>query len=390
MKAPEQAQAAVEGPLNEKLSAVDNSRSWRPSAPTTLLLTALAGLLLWFGAAAFLVLFAGVLSAVFLRSLAEELVSRTPLSRAFALATVTLALLAVAAGFGALAAPEVAKQVDELGERIPEVVDAASNALGGYRWGVEFIEQASTQLQESSAALAGQALKAFQGVIGGVVSLFFVPLFGVYLAAESERYQQGVAALFPKDLSPMVLDVLTEMGYTLRWWLVGQAVSMTVLGIVSYIGFRLFDIPLALLLALVTALLTFIPTVGPVLAAIPPLLLAISQGPWTLLYVAVFLLALQVSEGSFLTPLVQRQAVDMPPALLLGIQIVASATLGFMGLVLAAPLTVAGMTLVRKVYIEGVLGKGRGSQLAATSTPVIRPAAAADRIPSSPDSRALA
>lgn len=330
---------------------------WRPSRPTAFLGVTLAAVLVWFAGEALLLLFAAILAAILLRSLADGLAARTFLSGSVALAVVILALLAVAAGFAALVAPSVAAQIDELQDRLPEVLESLRTTAEGFGWGVSLINAPLAQLEQSAGQFAEGAVNVIKTTVGGLTSLFFLGLLGLYLAAESDRYTAGLAALFPQDLERKVESVLSELAHSLRWWLVGQGVSMSVLGVVAFIGFKVFGIPLALLLALLTATLTFVPNVGPALAAIPPLLLALTQGGWTALYLAIFLLAMQTSEGSFLTPMVQRQAAHLPPALLLGIQVLALALGGIWGLVLAAPMTVAGMVLVRRIYLEGVLHK---------------------------------
>ena len=144
-----------------------------------------------------------------------------------------------------------------------------------------------------------------------------VSVLGIYLAADPELYLRGVIRLVPVGKRAGARDLLETLGHTLRWWMVGQLISMTAVGLLSYIGLRLLGVPLALILAVVAFLLTFIPFIGPLLSAIPVVLVAFSQSPTMALYTLLLYTAIQMLEGYVLTPNVQRRSVSLPPALTL-------------------------------------------------------------------------
>ena len=147
------------------------------------------------------------------------------------------------------------------------------------------------------------------------------------------------------------------MGHTLRWWLIGKAASMTIVGIAVFIGLTALGVPLAGALALIAALLDFIPNFGPILALIPAALFALLQGPTQVLYVVVLYGAIQTVEGYVLSPLIDRTTVKLPPALTLTAMVVAALLFGWLGLLLAAPAAAALMVLVQMVYVEDILGE---------------------------------
>jgi predicted PurR-regulated permease PerM len=146
------------------------------------------------------------------------------------------------------------------------------------------------------------------------------------------------------------MTLMTEVRQKLYWWLLGRLVSMTVVGIATGLGLWLLGMPMALSLALLAALLVFIPNLGPILAAIPALLVALSEGMfWPVL--ALYLL-IQAVESNVITPLVDRQSVKLPPALLLSAQITMGLIAGVLGLILAAPLTVLATVLIKRLYVD--------------------------------------
>ncbi len=151
-------------------------------------------------------------------------------------------------------------------------------------------------------------------------------------------------------------EVLGALGYTLRWWLVGRFLTMAVNGLFSGIGLWLLGIPLALGLGLLTALLNFVPNIGPILSMIPAVLLALAEGPDKALYVLVLYLVLQNLEGFVLEPLVQQCTVALPAAIVIGSQVLLGVLLGSLGVLLATPLIACLFVLVKLLYVRDTLG----------------------------------
>jgi predicted PurR-regulated permease PerM len=128
---------------------------------------------------------------------------------------------------------------------------------------------------------------------------------------------------------------------------------MGAVGVFTYFGLLAIDVPFALSLATIAALLEFIPFVGPILSVVPALLIAFTEGPTTAVYVALLYLGVQQLEGSVLMPLVQRWAVALPPALGVLAVVIFGVLLGLPGAVFAVPMMVVTLALVRELYLEG-------------------------------------
>ena len=97
--------------------------------------------------------------------------------------------------------------------------------------------------------------------------------------------------------------------------------------------------------------------VGPVIAGVPAVLLAFTVSPMTALWTLLLFLAIQQLQGNVLQPMIQKHAVDVPPAVLLFAVLAAGLLFGFMGVLLAAPLTIVVYVLVQRVYVREILGK---------------------------------
>ena len=127
----------------------------------------------------------------------------------------------------------------------------------------------------------------------------------------------------------------------------------------SWAGLRLLDIPLALVLGLIAGLLAFIPNIGPVLSAVPALLLAATQGWNTVFWVGAVYVGVQTLESYVITPLIQLEKVSLPPLLVIGFQMLFGVLFGILGLMLATPTSALTMTLTRDLYVEDWLERRR-------------------------------
>lgn len=146
--------------------------------------------------------------------------------------------------------------------------------------------------------------------------------------------------------------MLDEAAHMLRRWLAGQLISMSAIGVVIYIGLLTLGMPLALVLALFAGVAGFIPYIGPIIGAIPMLLVAGGVSLDMLLWVFGLYALVQAMESHLLTPLIQSRAVDMPPAAVIVAQLVFGALFGVLGLALATPVVAVAMVPLRDVFPE--------------------------------------
>jgi predicted PurR-regulated permease PerM len=325
-------------------------------------LALLLGMVLWYAVDLFLLVFAGVLFAVFLRGLSDELSQHTPVSDGWSLTVVVFALLAV---FGVgiwLLAPKVAVQVDQLVEQLPRSIGQLKALLGRYEWGRHIVanvpnaqEMIPDQIQGLGNVL-GKVASFFSMTFGAIAGFLLFLFIGLFFAAEPSLYINGLIRLVPMAKRTRTRAVLDAIGHALRWWLIGRVFSMAVVTAGTALGLYLLGVPLAITLGLIAGLLDFVPNIGPILAIVPAALVALLQSPLQVLYVVLLYVAVQLVEGYLLTPLVQRYTVALPPVLTIVGVVLLGVLLGGLGLILAAPLTIVLFILVKMLYIEDVLG----------------------------------
>jgi len=147
-------------------------------------------------------------------------------------------------------------------------------------------------------------------------------------------------------------EVLDELGFTLWWWLMGQLATMASVGILIGVGLTLLGVKLSGTLGLIAAILSFIPSLGPFISVIPALMLGLAISPTMAIWVALLYLGVQTLEANVITPLIQRRAISLPPAFVLGSELLMGLLLGGAGLAFATPLAAVILVLVNMLYIQ--------------------------------------
>lgn len=321
-----------------------------------LIVIALTGLVFiaWTLRTLLLMLFGAVVVATVFRAVADRIARLTRCPQRLSVVISILVVLGAVAGLIALFGAQVVNQVDTLRETLPLAWRAFEQRVGDLGLG-----QQLASLAESVTAPGSTSLSAFGRTIlslgGGIADVLVVIVAGIFLAAQPRLYATGAITLVPPAKRALALEAMTESEHALRLWLRGQLIAMVVVGTLTGLGLWALGMPSALTLGLLAGILEFIPFAGPVLSAIPALLLALAASPDLALGVLLLYLAVQQFEGNVLTPLVQQYAVDVPGVILLFSVLAFGALFGVIGVLLAAPLAVVTYVLVKRLYIVEAL-----------------------------------
>lgn len=359
-----------------------------------------------------ILVFGSIVVAVLLAAITERIQRYTKIKRGFALALTIFALLGLVFGAVTLFRTQVLGQAQQLTDQIPAAWNQARGTLG--QWGIELPElnldsggaaqedasdsappaanpgedptaltaanpsqseaeigsaatgwQAEAQQEdeeegflqgggvlELGQGILGQLGRLLTGVFGAVAYTLLVIAGGIYFAAQPKLYQNGILYLFPKRNRPLMSEALHDTARSIKLWLLGTMISMGMIGFLTGVGLWLIGVPSPLALGLLAGLLEFVPIIGPIAAAIPAILIAFTQSSEMALWTLGFFIVLQQVEGNVVQPIVQKYAVDLPPALLLFSVVAGGYLFGIVGILFAAPLTVAAYVLVRRLYVE--------------------------------------
>ena len=317
--------------------------------------------LFWIGQSAFFLLFAGILFAAILDAATRALAGHTPLPRMGALGIVVgaiiLALAAVTWFGGSALAGQAAELLDALEEQAARIGDALAEirppAEGEQR--PDSLPGVLGELGGMLGGGGGMTMTFAQSVFGAFANAFVIFFIGVFLAIDPDLYKRGLVRLFPVPHRASVDDALHEAGETLRDWLVGQLLSMSLVTALTMGGLLLVGYPLAVPLAILAGLLTFVPNLGPLLTYLPIVLAGLSGGVTTVaMGVGVYAVA-QTIESYVFTPLVQKRMVSLPPALILFAQVLGGILFGLWGIALATPLAAVLRLWLERYYVRAEL-----------------------------------
>lgn len=325
---------------------------------TPALLIVGATLIVWQLSHVLLLLFAGLLIAVFLRYSACAVArwTRLPVGicLVLAIAAVVLALTILVIWLG----PQTVTQLEELWASLPAAIDRVEASMRASEIGRQLLERLSGTegVQQPGWNIVGTLGGTLSTTLGVLFEVIIVLTVAVFFASDPGLYRRGVLHLVPLRWRCRAVEILDTLSDGLWHWLVGQFASMLLVGFVAAIGLMLLGVPLAAVLGLIAGLTNFIPQVGPYIAAVPAVLIAFTIDPMTAVYTALLFLAIHQVEGNIILPLIQKRATDLPPVLTVMAVVAGGVLFGVLGLLLATPLLYVAMVLVRMIYVEDVLG----------------------------------
>jgi len=307
-----------------------------------------------------LLLFGAILLAIFLHGLANIARRYLRISEGYSVLLVSALLVAVIAFSIWLLAPSVVEQVQHLRAELPQSGQKVSQYLSNYGWGRFILEQMPTSEEAiekvNNSNILSRVGGYFSTTVGAITNIALMLLLAVYLASEPKNYIRGFTKIFPPENRKRVREILYELGETLSWWLIGKGASMLFIGVLTWIGLSIIGVPLALTLGLIAGLFSFVPNFGPILSAIPAILLAFIDSPTSALYVLILFVIVQLIESNLVTPMIERRTVELPPVLTIAAQLALTILVGAVGLILATPILAVVMVLVQTLYIQDILG----------------------------------
>jgi len=369
----------------------------RATALVTGYLLALA--LLWVARDIVLTAFLAVLFGLAVGAGADRL-TRFRIPRGVGAALVVFGFIGVLYGIGASIAPTVREQSAELRLRVPEAVEriqAWVNARPGVA-GLFFprrpnegssVAAPDANVRQSpptpgrgpiarsdsmravdtaplptlrdriAEQLTGAARYLFPFVsstLTVVAGLFLILVVAIYVGADPGLYRTGLLHLFPPHSRDRAGAVLTRIAAVLRKWLVTQLIAMLTIGIVSTVVLLLLGVKAAVALGVIAGLLEFVPTVGPIISAVPAIAMGFLDSPEKALVVGLAYLVIQQLEGHVLIPMLMKEGMGLPPALTILAQAVMALLFGFLGLVVAVPLLAVIIVPIKMVYVDRMFG----------------------------------
>jgi predicted PurR-regulated permease PerM len=198
----------------------------------------------------------------------------------------------------------------------------------------------------SGGAIFSQSLKLILGTASAVGNFFIVLFLGIAFATQPGVYRDGLLFMAPVRHRVRAVAIVDRIGETLERWLIAQIITMVAVFLVTWIGLSIIGIQSSFILGIQAGLLAFIPTVGAILGGLIVVLASLASGWVAALSAFILFLGVHALESYVLTPIIQRQALDIPPATLFAFQILLGVVFGIWGLALALPLMAIAKVMI--------------------------------------------
>ncbi len=324
-------------------------------------------IVLWEIRKVLLLAFAAIAFATVLNRMVRRL-QRSGLKRGVAIALTVGILFAILALFLLLIFPTLVAQFQELIELLPQTLVQLRQ---WYQWlqnfipnqlieDIQNIEFLAERLPNIGLSWFGGFFTVFSNSLDFAVNVLLVLVLILMLLANPALYRQSFILIFPSFYRRRVEEVLQGCEHNIVGWAIGRLFNMVFIAIVSGLGLWALGVPLALVNAIISALLSYIPNIGPILGSIPPIALAFIDAPWKGVAVIIFYLLIEQLEGLVLTPMIMENEISLPPGFTLISMLIFSQFFGLLGLFLALPIVAVLQVWLKEVLVKDVMNNWIG------------------------------
>ena len=353
------------------------------------ILIALGLLFAWEIRGTLMLTFAAVILVVLFTMPVRLLVDRFEMNRFLAILVSVVGFFLVLALIGSSILPTIVTQFTQLTDRVlPQALQRAQDVINSetlieqfpflrdlvnFEFNNELVNQVVSQVTDLLGRVGGSVLPVVGGVANTLLSILIIFFISMYLLAEPELYVNGIIKLTPKWYRDRLRVILRRIDLTLRAWLSVTGVSMIVVGLGTGLGLAMLGIQEWVALGVLAGVLSFIPNFGPVVALIPAVAAAIVQAENNIIWTVVIVYGVSFFQSQVLSPVLASERMNMPAILVLLGQIIFGFFFGFLGLMLAVPLSAVVAVLVDEIYVKDILGDRPKEKVNEDLTEELRP-----------------
>lgn len=279
-----------------------------------------------------LILLTSTILALALTPLVDQLEARR-VPHGIAATLVVLGLFLAILGVGAVGLTPLIDQTQRLIQRFPDFLNTLSQAPGV----PEALRNFNQTLVEQFNNISGNVLKITLGAFSGVLTLVSVIFLTLYILLDLENLKSIILSSLGKVKHQEVAGVIDEVQERLGMWLKTQLLLMTIVGLMNFVGLSLIGVAYALPLALLAGLLEAVPTLGPILAAVPAAIVGFAMSPLTGIGVVALAILVQQVENYVIVPKLMQRTVGFNPLVTMLIILTAGKLFGLLGVLISIP-----------------------------------------------------
>lgn len=252
--------------------------------------------------------------------------------------------------------PPITSQVSELTSNYPQIAEKISSGFNFLKQ-VSFNENSLQAFLNTKDSYSGYAnafeniLSGAVGIFGGVFTFFLVLVVTFYMVVEEDSVKKIIWSIAPAKNQVYVMQLISRMQRKIGLWLRGQIILSFIIFVLTFIGLSILGVKYALILAMIAGLTEFIPYMGPMIAAIPAMFLAFTQGGAVFMaFVAVLYYVIQLTENNIIVPKLMQKVVGLNPIVTLAVLMIGLKLAGVVGMILSIPVTTAINVFLKDIF----------------------------------------
>ncbi|WP_432353849.1 AI-2E family transporter [Sporosarcina sp. A2] len=260
--------------------------------------------------------------------------------------------------FSALVGPPIAKQVNNLVDNAPKIANdlihlkdvALQQKKDLPPQFEEYITSAADKIQSFALKIGGWIIAFLQSIFQAIILLVLVPFFFVFMLKDHEKLAPNIYKYFNGKRREWVKKTIHDIDHVLRSYIQGQFLISAILAMIILIGYWIIGLQYALLIAIFTLFMNLIPFIGPWIAVVPAILIAFTQDPKLVIWVALITLIANQVDSNFITPNIMGKSLDIHPLTVITLLLAAGNIAGFVGIILAVPVYGVAKVIVANIY----------------------------------------
>jgi predicted PurR-regulated permease PerM len=233
--------------------------------------------------------------------------------------------------------PTLVTQTTKLAEELPGVVAKVLPY-----WNINI-----TTFVQQLAPIGENVVKFTVSIFSNIITTLTVLVFTFYFLLERRRIKKIIADTFGETIADRAISILRAIELRLGAWVRGELILMFTIGLFVYIGLVILKVEFALPIAIVSGLLEIVPNIGPIISAIPAVLIGLSMSPITALSVIVLYVIVHQTEGNIVVPIIMKQSVGLSPLVSILALMIGGRLAGITGAVLAVPVLLVCQVLIQ-------------------------------------------
>ena len=259
------------------------------------------------------------------------------MNRIVAVSLIYIIMIAIIGGVSAIVFPPLVEQIQQLAVQLPDYLYKIFPDFGNWREIIIYSQEGLAKTAQEISQFGFKLFSATIGFFGGLIAVFTIIVLTFYLLLEQNGVKKFIFNYLPLENRERVISIAQKIGIKMGGWLRGQLMLGAIIGLIDGIGLGILGVDYALTLGVWAGFTELIPYIGPVLGAIPGVLLAFIESPLLGVLVLAFYVIVQQVEASFLVPKIMQKAVGLSPVIIIIAILIGAKVAGLTGVILSIP-----------------------------------------------------